>query len=128
MLIGLVFSLLLVGGVFSRWLNRGVEADADQQVLNQLREAGSNLVKPHDIEFFLYFPTEKSANAAALELRNEGVDVEVKPAADGSAWLCAATKRMLPEHGELSRLRITFNAIAKKFDGEYDGWGTGVVN
>jgi hypothetical protein len=46
----------LVGGIFSRWRKKE-EPDLDQQVLDQLKKAGSDLSKPHNIEFFLYFPT-----------------------------------------------------------------------
>jgi hypothetical protein len=39
--------------------------DLDQAVLVQLRKAGSDLSKPHNIEFFLYFPTRSVAEMAA---------------------------------------------------------------
>jgi len=123
----LAFMLVLIGGLFSRWQNQQ-EPDLDQQVLNQLKEAGSNLNKPHNIEFFLYFPTEELANRAAEEVRRkEGCNVKVELGADKSAWLCFATKEMIPKHSELVQLRSRFNDIADKFNGEYDGWGTGVV-
>ena len=92
-----------------------------------MEKAGSNLSKPHDIEFFLYFPTEELANQAAEEVKKEGCSVKVELGADESAWLCFATKRMIPKHAELMRLRKRFNDIAFKYQGEYDGWGTGVV-
>src|SRR5882672_8366400 len=55
----LATGLFLVGGVFGRWQKS--PPDLDQQVLDQLKKAGSNLSKPHDIEFFLYFQTKESA-------------------------------------------------------------------
>lgn len=103
------------------------ELAPDQQVLDQLKDAGSNLNKPHPIEFFLYFPTEELANRAASEVKGEGFNVKVELGADNSSWLCLATKQMIPENVELVRLRKRFDEIAQKFQGEYDGWGAGVV-
>ena len=120
----LATGLVLVGGVFGRWLKS--RPDLDQQVLDQLKKAGSDLSKPHDIEFFLYFLTKESANSAAEEVEGEGATVKVERAADDSAWLCFATKRMVPDHVELVRLRKKFNGIASRLEGEYDGWGTEV--
>ena len=121
----LATDLLLVGGVFGRWQKS--LPDLDQQVLDQLKKAGSDLSKPHDIEFFLYFLTKESANSAAEEAAEEGANVKVERAADDSAWLCLATKRMVADHVELVRLRKKFNGIASRLKGEYDGWGTEVV-
>src|SRR5262249_44821486 len=97
------------------------------QVLNQLKKAGSNLSKPHNVEFFLYFSTEAAAEKAAKDVEAEGCTVKVKPGANNSGWLCFATRRMVPDHTELVRLRNQFNEIARRLDGEYDGWGTPVV-
>jgi len=54
--------------------------DLDQAVLVQLRKAGSDLSKPHNIEFFLYFPTRSVAEMAASPIRDAGFEVEVKRA------------------------------------------------
>jgi regulator of RNase E activity RraB len=116
----------LIGGIFSRWQKKE-EPDLDQQVLDQLKKAGSDLFKLHDIEFFLYFPTETSGNEASKDVKVEVDDVKVKLGADKKNWLCFATKRMVPKHDELVRLRKRFNEIANKGGGEYDGWGTEVV-
>lgn len=122
----LTSALILVGGLFSRWLGPH-ESDPDQQVIDQLKKAGSNLRKPHNIEFFLYFKTEKVAKSAADEVRKEVSSVKLQLGADGKDWLCFAIKEMIPKHSELVRLRKRFNDIAHKFDGEYDGWGTAIV-
>ena len=105
----------------------GSQSDPDQQVLDQLKAAGSDLSKPHKIEFFLYFPSEEKANNAAAQLRKEGLTVEVRTAAIGADWLCLGTKEMVPKHSELVRLRNVFERIAKNLNGEYDGWGSPVV-
>ncbi len=105
----------------------GTDSDADQRVLEQLRAAGSDLSKPHDLEFYLYFPTEEAASRVAGKIRSDGFNVEVKLAAQGSAWLCYATKRMVPERNKIVALGKRFRAFAQEFDGEYDGWETSIV-
>jgi regulator of RNase E activity RraB len=102
--------------------------DLDDSVLNQLRKAGSDLSKPHEIEFFLYFPTEAIAEQAASHIREAGFDVNVKQAAKGNDWLCFATKKMVPELAALQKIRMDFSSLSNSLGGEYDGWGTPVVN
>jgi hypothetical protein len=125
-IIAILLVVPLIGGVFSRWQEKQ-EPDLDQQVLDQLKKAGSDLSKPHKIDFFIYFPSEASAKEGAKDIKLEVDDLKVRPGADGSNWLCFATKRMVPNHAELVRLRKKFNEITKKYDGEYDGWETETV-
>src|SRR5215469_11966280 len=98
--------------------------DRDQLVLVQLRKSGSNLSKPHKIEFFLYFPTQSIAERAGLNIRDAGFEVEVKKAAQGESWLCFASKTMIPALLDLQRIRQNFMSLAGSMNGEYDGWGT----
>jgi regulator of RNase E activity RraB len=106
---------------------RKQKGDLDQLVLVQLSKSGSNLSKSHNIEFFLYFPTQSIAEKASLSIRDAGFAVEVKRAAQGDSWLCFATKTMIPTLGELQGIRQKFMALAGTMNGEYDGWGTQIV-
>jgi hypothetical protein len=101
--------------------------DPDADVLAQLKKAGSNLSKPHPLEFFLYFPREEAARKAADQLRAQSFEVKVDHAPQGDSWLCLAKKIMVPELESLHHIRAEFNAVAKALNGEYDGWGTPVV-
>lgn len=100
--------------------------DLDESVLIYLKKAGSDLSKPHKIEFFLYFPTQLVAELAALQIRAIGFDVAVKPAARGSDWLCFATKTMVPDLPTLQKIRRGFGSLTTSLKGQYDGWGTGI--
>ncbi|HKX30484.1 MAG TPA: ribonuclease E inhibitor RraB [Blastocatellia bacterium] len=100
--------------------------DGDQQILDQLRAAGSNLNKPHAMEFYIYLPTRESAERVATEIESEGFQVEVKRAPQGAAWLCFVTRRMVPERAKIAAIGKRFNALARRFDGEYDGWLTSI--
>lgn len=114
-------------GLFSFFKQTPTKTDLDAAVLEQLKKAGSELGQPHEIDFFLYFPTRALAEVAAEEIRAEGADVGVQEAAAGGGFLCATKKKMVPDLAELQRLRVRFAEIAVEFRGEYDGWGASVV-
>ena len=109
-----IFGLSLLG-----WAKK---PDVDQGVLNQLKQAGSDLSKPH-----LYFPTQTAATSAGGKIGESGFKIEIARAAKGPEWLCKATKGMIPELKALQKIRKDFTAIAVAYGGEYDGWGTAIV-
>jgi hypothetical protein len=100
----------------------------DAEVIEQLRQAGSDLRKPHPIEFFFYFPTESAANRACGDLRFQDFSVTVRQGASTSDFLCLATKSLIPTVEELNRLSAEFEGFAVKLGGEYDGWGSPVID
>lgn len=102
------------------------QTDPDEAVIRQLQKAGSDLSKPHHIDFFLYLPSEASADKVASIIRTEGFAGEVVPPEKDSMWLCSATKTMVPDVSELQRIRREFNGLTGELGGNYDGWGTEV--
>lgn len=104
------------------------QKDIDQKVLEQLIHWGSDLSKPHNFDFFLYFQTEETAKLAATVIEREGFEIEIQLGADKEKWLCLAMKKMVPEEEELVEIRKWFESIANELDGEYDGWGTIVTD
>lgn len=106
----------------------GQEGVPDIRVLSQLRQAGSKLEKPHQIDFFMYFPSESAANSVAQTLASQGYNVSVKPSAQSNPeWLVQAVRTMVPKVGALVEIRKSFSALASENGGTYDGWGAGVV-
>ena len=101
--------------------------DRDAQTLVELKIAGSDLSKPHLIEFFLYFPKRESAEEVAEILRSEGYELTVSLGADNVNWLCFATKPLIPSQKTLAAIRDHFEALVNARSGEYDGWGTAIV-
>lgn len=99
----------------------------DAQVITQLKKAGSNLSKPHPIEFFFYFPSREGADRIAIQLTQRGYKTKVDRSKNGPDWLVLATKNMVPYEPELARLRREFTALVASERGEYDGWGTEVI-
>jgi regulator of RNase E activity RraB len=122
--------VLLLAVAALAWKRPRAAAEAelpDRQVIAQLRQAGSDLSRPHPIEFFLYFPDEAAASAAAAELAGQGFGQRIERAARGPAWLLFLTRSMPPEEARLVALRRELEAVAARHGGEYDGWGTPVV-
>jgi regulator of RNase E activity RraB len=122
----MVVSMVFLLG-FSRFFGSAKKADPDQLVLDQLKKAGSDLSKPHNIEFFIYFPTKADAADTAPRIKEAGFEVDVRQAAQGPGWLCLAIKTMVPDLSALQKIRRDFGALAAARGGEYDGWGTRVV-
>lgn len=121
-------AILVVGAVLFFSNRAGQVAAPDIRVLSQLRQAGSDLSKPHQVEFFLYFPEEAGARRAEKKLTEPGLTSSVAPSASGKPeWLLSVKKTMVPSVEELVRLREFFDATAAAEHGTYDGWGTPVV-
>jgi hypothetical protein len=71
---------------------------SDAQIIEQLTKGGSNLTRPHNIEFRFYFP-----------------------------YIVRAARSMVPLLSELQSLRSRFDELATREGGIYDGWSAGVV-
>jgi len=131
-----ISALIVIGllGIFLMLRGRRVEppvaarpvADGDAATLDELAHAGSDLSRPHVIEFFLYFPGQPVAESVAEGLRSEGLTVEVSQAEEEADWLCLVRQRMVPDMAGLRSWRDRLTALAEAHQGVYDGWGTEV--
>ena len=99
----------------------------DAAALAELREAGSDLSRPHAIAFLLFLPDEAAAARVARALRERGFAVEVKESIGGEQWQARGTRMMVPDEAELTRLRGELDALADAEGGEYGGWRAPVV-
>lgn len=100
----------------------------DEYAVQQLEKFNLKFDRPQVVEFFFYFPMKALAEKAGEEIKREGCKITIRLGAMGDSWLCLATKEIVLSSEELERLRKAFEAIAEKYDGEYDGWGTGFIN
>ncbi len=102
--------------------------EADAQVIENLRQAGSDLAKAHSIEFFFYFPSEENARSAAKDLTDLNYSVkEVRKDPDSGSWTVLATRMMVPCLEDVVASTVELEKLAGKYEGDYDGWGTEVV-
>jgi hypothetical protein len=123
----ILFSTLVVITFIQTGCRNEEKMNPDGEVIAQLKKAGSDLTKPHPVEFYLYFPTQENAQKAGNELTEKQFTVVVQHAATGSDWLCLAKKATIPENSTLISLRDMLDKLAQKYGGQYDGWETAIV-
>jgi hypothetical protein len=99
----------------------------DAAALIELRDAGSDLSRPHAMVFLLFLPSEAAAARVARTLRERGFAVEVKESVGGGQWQARGTRMMIPDQAELIRLRQELDGLAQGEGGEYGGWRAPVV-
>lgn len=121
-----IVAAIVLGAFVARAARAQQPLSGDGQVIEQLRQAGSDLSQPHEIEFFLYFPTQAGAQAVAAEVTKKGFTAELRPE-HGDTWPLQLLKRLKPTEKELLAIRAELSSIAAKHGGEYDGWGSSVV-
>ena len=129
---GWLYVFAIIGGLIAGWriwqnlqkLRQRQNDSWDARLIDQLRKRGSDPFKPHDVEFFLAFPTREAAELLGTRLRTEGFDADVHESSESVElrYSLHAHKSMhltVPDMQELSR-RLTDAATAH--GGKYDGW------
>ena len=128
-----LFAAVLLVVIFATFYFRSTLArqpSLDGRVLAQLKRAGSDLSKPHAIEFFMYFPTQEAAARTGSKNELKPFSVKIERATKHSqdfGWLLFATRSMVPVEAELVSIRRQFDSLSAIEGGKYDGWGTEVV-
>lgn len=102
------------------------EIAEDSEALKQLRAAGSDVAKPHRVEFYVYAPSEEAAEAAAAAVRLVGYTARVSAGEEDANWLCVASRTMLPTIAEITVARNLFKGVAQKYQGAYGGWSAAI--
>jgi hypothetical protein len=101
-----------------------VALEHDAYVISSLRRNGSDLSKPHDIDFFFYVPNESAAKGLASELMSAGYTVRhVQPSPQTPSWEVYVQRSMVPDLKRMQELTVKFSRLAGRFGGVYDGWG-----
>ena len=93
----------------------------DLAALEQLFKV-SELGRTHTVLHYLYFPSRKAANKAAVKLCNQGFKTEERLGADGINWLVLARHDIVPSDEAIATTRETMEQLAASLGGEYDGW------
>lgn len=101
---------------------------ANRAALNNLIKMGSDMEIPHPFEFFLYFPAEWNAYTAAAHLMNLQFKVSVSFCDYSDTWLCFAVKKIKPSTKRILELSRCLEDLAEEHNGNFDGWGTPVIN
>lgn len=126
MIYAIVLLIVVVAAfLFSRRATSRKASDA--QGIEQLTKGGSNLTRPHNIEFRFYFPSCELAERVTATLSADGFRVSVEEVAQGNQYIVRAARAMVPLLSELKSLRSRFDELATREGGIYDGWSAGVV-
>ena len=105
----------------------GVDA-GDAQVIQALKEAGSNLSKPHPIDFyFVEFADRASAERFDRDWDQASWKLDVHQMPGLSEWTVIASTVMVPDLQAISDLSARFNVLAPKYGADYDGWEAAVT-
>ena len=133
-----LYVIAIIGGLIAGWriwqnlqkLRQRQNDSWDMRLIDQLRKRGSDPFKPHDVAFFLAFPTRESAEQLSDILRAEGFDADVHESDEGgdlrfSLHARKSIQLTVPDMQALSR-RLTDAATAR--GGRYDGWAAKQVS
>jgi hypothetical protein len=127
-LVIVVLGLVVVCVVVFLILKKGaVPGSRDTRGIDRLRKAGSDLTRPHEIEFLFYLPSRASAEKVSTRLQADGYKVSIEEGVRGPRSVLRATRSMVPLVSELQVLRLTFDELAVREGGIYDDWKAEVV-
>ncbi|MEP6835722.1 MAG: ribonuclease E inhibitor RraB [Gemmatimonas sp.] len=101
--------------------------EGDRQVLQQLLQAGADLSKPTEVNYYLYYQDRAAADSAAARGSSAPLVASVQRAADNSAWLCLVTGTMVPSESNIRAHTTRLVALAQATGGQYDGWEAAVT-
>ncbi len=119
----LILSFLLCLPAVSHAQDATALAELDASVLESLRALGSDLKKPHQVDFYLSFDSEAAAKAASAQAVKDGyAEIELAPSLDGEQWQLQVQRTMVPEQTAINGVSRAFGALAQQHKGEYDGW------
>jgi hypothetical protein len=104
-------------------------AEGDRATLEALRDAGADLARPTEVNFYLYFPTREAATRAASEVEMPEMEASVDPSAssDGT-WCLFLTGTMVPREATIRAAAVHLEALARRHGGDYDGWEARVAD
>lgn len=110
---------------------RSTREKKDREVLRELSKAGSDLSKPHRIEFHFVGYDEAKVMALAEEGRKAGYSVSsIDSMADKDArkyWYFDLIQDVIPTPKNIFGHTAVMAKLAKKYAVEFDGWGCLVV-
>ncbi|RLV60445.1 ribonuclease E inhibitor RraB [Parashewanella curva] len=99
--------------------------DDNGQMLAAMADAGMDLSKPQNIDFFLVFDEQRDAETALEDLVNsdrEG-EVELLFNEESTKWELIVSIHMMPEYDAIITTESELHTYAEEYDGISDGWG-----
>lgn len=97
--------------------------DADGDALRRLRDDGSDLSKPHQIDFHVVVPNESAGSAVCIEAEKLGFKAKLVQDNATLDWTCWCTKTIVPDYSEIVQVESQLDVVARAVGGHTDGWG-----
>ena len=121
--------ILLVPLAIVYFWRTSTSPDLDEQVINALIEAGSDVSKPHAVDFFLDFSGLEDATLACNELLSTGYEIEVSDLSEDQDpfFYCQATDLVIPSLENIREIGYQMDELAESHNGNYDGWRAPIV-
>ncbi len=101
-----------------------------EEFIQTLADAHADVQHPHEVDFFLLFPSEAAAREAARRLADRGFAANLEASTmpwwqrlmRGSMWWCHAHAALTPATDEGQQAVALMVEVAGEMGGHYDGW------
>jgi hypothetical protein len=99
--------------------------DDNGEMLKAMAEAGIDLSKALEVDFFLVFDEQRDAESALEALSQSDLEGELELVFDDeiAKWELIVAINMVPAYEALVAKETELNTFAAEFDGMTDGWG-----
>lgn len=96
--------------------------DEDGLVLQELQDEGVDFTILHDMDFFVGAPSEQAANNIKVAIEEADFSAEAAFDEEVDAWTVFVYVSTYLDYDTIQEIKETLDALAKPFDGFYDGW------
>ncbi|ASJ96348.1 MULTISPECIES: ribonuclease E inhibitor RraB [Shewanella] len=99
--------------------------DDNGKMLAAMADAGIDLTKALDVDFFLVFEDQRDAESAVEELAKSDLEGELELHLNDELgkWELIVCINMVPEYQAIVDQEFELNEFAAEFGGATDGWG-----
>jgi hypothetical protein len=111
---------------YSRLLPLAEQGYGDVLTFRKLDELALDMAEVRQIDWFLLFPDETGAQAAAAELEERSFDVDLGQALALAKWSVTVHAHDVLHLGLIVRANAMLRQVAARHGGSFDGWGAQV--
>ncbi|HEV8507539.1 MAG TPA: DUF695 domain-containing protein [Chitinophagaceae bacterium] len=106
-----------------------MEYMSNQKVVLQLLKQGDKLLKPRQVDHWLYFMSEKGRDNFITYAKDQNFKIEAKETIKDSElpYQLHISRTDKVDLSSITQLTLELRKMARKFNGDYDGWETFLV-
>jgi len=98
--------------------------DSTGDAIRRWKDEGSDLSRPMKIDFFIALPSEEVGKAISQAPELAGFSKSIERDAQSLQWTCYCAKEMIPAYDEITAIEHALEALAGRFNANYDGFGS----